>query len=95
MVFIDRFFISTFPSFTTSFPFIFVKAILSNNTSFRLASIWKSILRGTSIRLAASSGETACAVWVVVSVEAVIKSFRLRWFDRTFNVPFNVVPFRA
>ena len=73
---------------------MFVKVILSNNTSFRPASIWKSIFCGTSIILAVSSVEDACDVWAVLSVVAVIKSFRFRWFDRTFRVPFSVLPLR-
>jgi len=81
MVFMERFFISTLPSFTTSLPFILLKDILSNNTCFRLASIWKSMLRGTStIPVAAVATESVDAASDVEasSAEAVMKSFRLK-----------------
>ncbi len=56
-----------------------LNVILSNSTCFRLASIWKSILRGTSITPAiAVESVAAASVVATLSADAVMKSFRLK-----------------
>ena len=54
--------------------------LASDTTNFgRLASIWKSILRGTSITPAiAVESVAAASVVATLSAEAVMKSFRLK-----------------
>ena len=72
---------STLPSFTMSLPFMLLKTILSNNTSFRFASIWKSMLRGTSkipVEVATESVVAVFGVAAVSSAESPMKSFKLK-----------------